>query len=90
MSPGPSAQMGMRLARLRQAGAHHGSRESATLGIQEQSLTLSVIIRYSPMQKQFDCTRKNIRSVMNSPILIDSKANRLSILNYVYTGDYNI
>jgi hypothetical protein len=68
MSPGPSAQMGMRLARLRQAGAHHGSRASAALGIQEQSLTLSVIIRYSPMQKQSGCTRKNIRSVMNSPI----------------------
>ena len=68
MSPGPSAQMGMRLARLRRAGAHHGSRESAALGIQEQNPTLSVIIRYSPMQKQSGCTRKNIRSVMNSPI----------------------
>jgi len=68
MSPGASAQVGMHLARLRRAGAHHGSRASAALGIQEQSLTLSAIIRFSPMQKQSDCTRKNIRSVMNSPI----------------------
>jgi hypothetical protein len=70
MSPGASAQMGMRMARLRRAGAHHGSWASAALGIQEQSLTLTVITKYSPMQKQSGYTRKNIRSVMTDELLM--------------------
>ena len=59
MSPGASAQVGMHQAGSLQDGARHGSRASAVLGIQERSLTLYVIIKYSPMQKQFGCIKKN-------------------------------
>jgi len=67
MSPGASAQVGMHQAGSLQDGARHGSRASAVLGIQERSLTLYVIINYLPMQKQFACTKRSTRSVMNSP-----------------------
>jgi hypothetical protein len=67
MSPGASAQVGMHLACLHQAGARHGSRASAVMGIQGQSLILYVTINYLPMQKQSGCIRKSIRSVMNPP-----------------------
>nr|CAB3484842.1 unnamed protein product [Digitaria exilis]CAB3487367.1 unnamed protein product [Digitaria exilis] len=61
MNLGASAQQGMHLAYLHQVGVRHGSRASAALGIQERSLTVYVIISYSPMQKQFAYTERSTR-----------------------------
>jgi len=46
MNPWASAQQGTHGAHLHQAGARHGSRANAALGILEGSLTLHVTIKY--------------------------------------------
>lgn len=84
MNPGASVQQGMQLALMRQAGARHGSRENAALGIQEGSLTLYVIINYSPMQKQFSCTKRSTRWPMNSCCCYNSWMIRLTLHTYEF------
>ncbi|KAK3142306.1 hypothetical protein QOZ80_4BG0344870 [Eleusine coracana subsp. coracana] len=76
-------------ALMRQAGARHGSRANAALGIQQGSLTLYVIINYSPMQKQFSCTKRSTRLFKKENQSIPSLTLVSSFLTFQIKSNYD-